>query len=275
MKNLFFILLLLFVIILISCKPRMKQNEGDVKDKADSSEAVSRGIDSTNKDDAAARRSTQDRIYHTCASGYEEHTTGSQGVAASVNVEKLSLQGGVIKSWWIGAYYYTTLPDGRRAKEWVQWGYAVDRGGLFQAFYVYKISPIYGQKWPLTIINQDNTVPLAYNTRVRFEILRVPNSTYWSFLRDGKKVFDVDLGVTSLDGKLQSCTESWGNPSFSNKLHVDYLNYYRDDAWKNLPSGNISSASWLLVGRVQRPEFNPSEHEFGGRLEPITNYLLW
>lgn len=252
----------------------MKQNEGDVKDKADSSEASSRGVDSTNRDDAA-RRSNQDRIFHTCADGYQDQTAGSEGVAASANVVKLSLQGGVIKSWWIGAFYYDTLPDGRRRKNWVQWGYAVDRGGLFQAFYVYSISPVYGQKWPLTIINQDNSVPLAYGTRVRFEIMRVPGTTFFSFLRDGRKVFDVDLGVTSLDGTLQSCTESWGSTSYSTNVHVDYLDFYRNGVWAHLPSGNIGSLSWKLEGRVQRPEFGQSEHEFGGRYEEPSSYLLW
>lgn len=216
-------------------------------------------------------------FYHTCANGWADQTQSTEGVAASVNVEKLSLQGAKIKSWWIGAFYYDTLADGRIGKFWVQWGYAVDRGGLFQAFYVYKISPVYGQMWPLTIINQNNTVPLAYGTRVRFEIKHVFGTTFWSFLRDGQKVFDVDLGVTAFDGTLQSCTESWGSTSFSTLVHVDYFDIYRNGTWSHMPGGQIGSAdAWNVVGSVQRPEFDKSEHEHGGRLpNPITNYLLW
>lgn len=236
--------------------------------------------DSAVQDSMATARRNRDLFYHTCANGYEDQTVGSEGVAASANVTKLGLQGANIKSWWIGAFYYKII-DGRRWKFWIQWGYAVDRGGLFQAFYVYSISPIYGQQWPLTIINQDNSVPLSYGTRVRFEIRRnlnteeVPSNTYWSLLRDGQKVLDIDLGVTSFDGTLQSCTESWGTNSYSSIVHVDYLDTYKNGAWSHLPSGNIGSIEWRLEGRIQRPEFQPSEHEFGGRLQTVLNYLLW
>lgn len=233
-------------------------------------------IDSTS---LAARRN-RDLFYHTCADGYADQTFGSEGVAALVNVVALKLQGANIKSWWIGGYYYKWV-NGVRWKFWFQWGYAVDAGGLFQAFYVYSISPIFGQWWPLVIINQDNSVPLEYGTKVKFEVKRnlnmeeVPTDTYWSFLRNGRKVFDIDLGVTSLDGKLQSCTESWGTTSFSNIIHVDYLDMYRNGAWSHLPSGNIGSISWRIEGSRSRPEFIQSEHEFGGRYQTPISYLLW
>lgn len=271
MKNLFIILFIFFV----SCKSNTKQNEGVVKHDADSIESVSRGEDTTRLD-ALMRAANPNQFHHTCANGYEDQTRGSEGVAASANVVMLKLGKAKIKSWWIGAYYYLDRPDGIREKDWVQWGYFVDRAGLDQAFYVYSISPIYGQKWPLTIINQNsNAAPLVKNTTVRFEIKRVPETTFWSFLRDGEKIFDVDLGVTSLDGILQSCTESWGTSQFNDIVHVDYLDTYKNGVWSHLPSGNIGSISWNLQGGTTRPEFKQSEHEFGGRIVNPINYLLW
>lgn len=279
MKKLF--TLLTAAVLLFSCtkqtieqqEPKPSEEVLKTRNEYAASYRVPAGDDSIAS--ATARGRDKNIFYHTCANGYEDQTYGSQGVAASANVTKLGLQGAKIKSWWIGAYYYDTLADGRRGKFWVQWGYAVDEGGLFQALYVYSISPVYGQKWPLTIINQDNSVPLQYGTRVKFEIIRVPETTYWSFLRDGRKVLDIDLGVTSFDGKLQSCTESWGTQSFSNIVHIDYLKTYKNDAWSPLPSGNIGSLNWRLEGSVQRPEYARSEHEFGGKYQTPLSYLLW
>lgn len=215
-----------------------------------------------------------DLFYHTCANGYSDQTVGAEGVAASANVEKLRLGNAMTKSWWIGAFYFKTRSDGLREKYWVQWGYFVDRFGLGQAFYVYQIFPNYSLAPPF-IIYSNQTVPLEYGTRVRFEMQRVPGTTLWSFLRNGQKVFDADLGVTSFDGVLQSCTESRGNDSFAPNVHVDYLDFYRNGQWQHLPSGNISSISWNLQGSSTRPDFQQSEHEFGGRLPGTINYLLW
>lgn len=270
MKNIFIIIIVLFVSC--STKENKKTPEVQVHDSVlQIRKEYASSYREPNEDSISLMsRRNRDLFHHTCASGYEDQTYGSEGVSASANVMKLSLQGAKIKSWWIGAYYYDTLPDGKQETNWVQWGYAVDGGGLFQAFYVYKISPVYGQKWPLTIINQDNSVPLAYGSRVRFEIIRVPETTFWSFLRDGKKVFDVDLGVTTLDGKLQSCTESWGTSSFSNIVHVNYLDTYKNGTWSHLPSGQITSISWRLVAGPEK-----SEHEFGGKIQNPVNYLLW
>jgi len=276
MKKLF--ILIVMTTAIFGCQSNIKQNEGVVKKQADSAEAESRGIDSTYKSNQsiAIARVNYDLFYHTCANGYADQTSGSEGLAASVNVEKLRLGNARIKSWWIGAYYNITLPNGTVERDWVQWGYFVDRSGLDQAFYVYSISPIYGQKWPLTIINQNPNAPaLTAGARVRFEIKHVDGTTFWSFLRDGQKIFDVDLGTTSFDGTLQSCTESWGNNTFSNILHVDYLDMYKNGVWSHLPSGNIGSIEWKLEGSRQRPEFKQSEHEFGGKLGTISDYLLW
>jgi hypothetical protein len=272
MKHTLFIIL----IFLVSCKPNMKQNEGAVKNQEDSAEAKSRGTDSTNKATefiSAARANYL--FYHTCANGYADQTSGSEGIAASINVEKLSLQGGNIKSWWMGSYYNITLPDGTIEQDWVQWGYAVDRSGLFPAFYVYSIYPTYRYK-AVIILNENQNVPLKYGTRVRFEINRVPGTTLWSFLRDGQKAFDVDLQTTNFDGVLQSCTESWGSNSFSNILHVDYFDMYKNGVWSHVPSASISSLAWKLEGKNQRPAFIISEHEFGGKLASNTiPGLLW
>lgn len=224
------------------------------------------------REEEITARSNQNQIYHTCANGWADQTQGTEGIAASVNVEKLRLGGATIKSWWMGAYWYIVI-DGVQHKYWVQWGYAVDRGGIFQAFYVYEIYPSY-RYLPVTIININQDVPLKYGTRVRFEIKR-SEGTYWSFLRDEQKVFDIDLGTANFNGVLQSCTESWGDDSFSPILHVDYFDIYRNGLWEHLPHGQIGSEYWNLVGTTKRPDFQSSEHEFGGRIEYPINYILW
>ena len=271
---------LIIIILLFGCSKTREMQHQSLSNKEITEDGMRRFQNDYSGDD---KRSNPNQFYHTCARILEDQTGGQvKGIAVLVNVEKLRLGNAKIKSWWLAGryHYYTTNPNTGQSgwqTDWVQWGYAVDKGGLFQAFYVYHVGGVlgYGQAAPLDIIYSNEIVPLDYRTDVRFEIKNIPGTTYWSCSRNNQIVFAVDLKVEVMDGSLESCTESWGSSSFGSIVHADYFDYFIAGQWSHLWTAQIASASWGIRGRNQDSTFAISEHEFGGRYEEITNYYLW
>lgn len=278
MKTIF----LIVVLFITSCKKDYSSKEPITSEKSTIDDKRAYEIMKSiygEKNNPAARGTNQ--FYHVCAQSYiYGQEILSHGMAAEADVIKLRLGTANIKSWWIAFYYhYDTL--GGTQTDWIQWGYAVSKDfGLFPAFFVYHISGPLGSgiASPLTINYFPNSAPLVYGTKVRFELKNRPGSTFWTCLRNGVALSEVDLHTDVAQGIYQSCTESWGDNSFPQKIHITYDDYFYNEQWNHLPIGIVQGGQWNLQGQNQIPAYQLSEHDHGGK--PIANTypradILW
>lgn len=268
MKNLLFLLL----IISAGCdKPNTQVNID--KEGYERMTAIKKDVIYENN--PAGRGKPNSNFFHTCADSWGDEVVGSKGIAAQVDVLKLRLGNAKIKSWWIAFYHHYTDLEGNRIALWAQWGYAVDKFGLFPAFFVYKFVNGTGFQFPPNINYNPVSPPLEYNTLVRFEIRNKPGTTFWECSRNGQVAFEADLGFESATGIFQACTESWGNNTFNPSLTTYYLEVFQNGEWVKIPHGIANKYSWGVQGQVQRPEFDLSQTIMGSGIDFPQPVWLW
>jgi hypothetical protein len=294
MKHILYIIL----IFLVSCKPNTKQNEGKVKNDADSKEKQSRGTNISNvpadsvtgyanQQFNPSARIRRDVFMHVgVKTGWPPFEIVTfKGIAFEAKVVDLKMQGDFTKSAWM-AFNYRYQINSQWQTDWAQVGwYKLNSGGIGFAFFVYHISgPLgYGQA-NLDIHYVDASADVVLNEVTRFEIVNIEGSNWWNVNINGKTRFNVDLGTdvagdfpleTASNNAIEFFTEVRGGDSFSTVVHVNYLEYYKDGVWRKTPTARSSGQGWNVEGQVQNPAFGISEFSLGGRGFIESGTLLW
>ncbi len=270
--------ILIFVIALASCTKQVSNKTENIdKIGYEKMQKYYEGVDRNLPSNVAARRSNPNQFYFTCADSWnEESRPPSQGLAAEVDVVKLRLGSANMKSWWIAITNYYTDANGNQVKDWSQFGYAADKGGIFPAYFRYRwVNNQMGQA-PPEIIYSGVSVPLIANTKCRFEIKNIEGTTWWAFSRNGQEVFRADLEFSSATGIFEACTESWGASDFSPALTTSYLDLYRNGQWGHVTTGISNQYTWGIAGKQQNNSFNVSQFVMGGGTPLIpANVTAW
>jgi len=227
--------------------------------------------------DVAARRSNPNQFYFTCANSWNEDI-GNKGLAAEVDVVKFRVGNATMKSYWIAGNAYYINADGDQIRDWSQFGYLVDKGGLLPAYFRYRwnltkntgggVSP------PIIVYPVGVNVPLVVGNRMRFEMKNIEGTTWWVFSRNNIEVFRADLEITQMDGMQEACTESWGGSDFSPAIMSYYLDTYKNNQWNHIKTGVSNNTSWGIEGQVQRPDFAKSQFVMGGNTPVLSNNVI-
>lgn len=277
------VFLVMFIFIIASAammctKPANKDVENIDKAGYEKMQKYYEGVDRNLPSDIAARRGNPNQFYFTCANSWNEESIGkAQGLAAEVDIVKFRIGSATMKSWWIAITNRYTDANGDQIKDWSQFGYAADKGGLFPAYFRYRWNLTRntgGGQAPPEIIYSGVNVPLNINTKVRFEIKNIEGSTWWAFSRNGQEVFRANLEFTSATGIFEACTESWGSPDFAPAIMTYYLDIYRTEQWSHVKTGISNQYAWGIQGKEQRPEFNQSQFVIGGNT-PLPTIPAW
>jgi len=228
--------------------------------------------------DVATRRSNPNQFYFTCANSWNDDI-GNKGLAAEVDIVKFRVGSATMKSYWIAGNAYYINSEGDRIRDWSQFGYLVDRGGLLPAYFRYRwnlTKNTGGGVASPTIIYSGVNVPLVVGKRMRFEMKNIEGTTWWIFSRNSIEVFRADLEITQMDGGQEACTESWGSSDFSPAIMSYYLDTYKNNQWNHIKTGVSNNTSWGIQGQIQRPEFIQSQFVIGGNTPlPSEGAWLW
>jgi len=236
------------------------------------------GVDRNLPSDVTARRGNPNQFYFTCADSWnEESKPPAKGLAAEVDVVKLRIGSATMKSWWIAITNYYTDANGNQIKDWSQFGYAADKGGIFPAYFRYRWNLTQntgGGQAPPEIIYSGINVPLEIGTKVRFEIKNIEGTTWWAFSRSGQEVFRANLEFSSATGVFEACTESWGSPDFAPALMTSYLDLYRNGQWSHVSTGVSNQYSWGIAAHIQDEKLGPSQFVMGGNTPVLPNNVI-
>lgn len=278
MRKLLIILGLSFV--MTSCMKEVKEPIVENIDKIGNEKLQKyyEGIERNLPSDATARRGNPNQFYFTCANSWNEDV-GNKGLAAEVDIVKFRLGSATMKSYWIAGNAYYTNSEGDQIRDWSQFGYLVDKGGLLPAFFRYS--------WNLTkhtgggvnspvIVYSGANVPLVVGQRMRFEFKNIEGTTWWAFSRNNIEVFRADLEITQMDGGQEACTESWGSPDFAPAIMTYYLDIYRNSQWNHVRTGVSNQYAWGIKASLQDERLGPSQFVMGGNTPLIpSNVTPW
>ena len=269
--------LLPIILILISCSCKNENNGLKVSESVNKYHELMKSLNYTPPTPDSVKmvgrgQKPIKQFYHKAVRTYVQYQN-TKGLAFEVPIERLAMGGGSdLKSIWGSAYFNV----GTQLR-WVQFGYATSKDyGLLPAFYVWNITPLYGQiATPINYLGDNNNINYDSKTPIRFELKNKPGTTWWVFSRGGIAMFEVDL-ETDVIGQTNVSTESHGADSFGTELHVNYYQVLQDGIWINVANGvTDGGGSWGMQGKNQISTYNISEFTVGGRTAISAGVYLW